>query len=83
MNHSGRIIISLSDKTIYRLKRLEKQTGIGYSKHVEKAILNYLKQEEKKSRIAKMRDGYLEMGAINLQLANDCPGIDANDNQSI
>ncbi len=84
MNHSEKITIILSGKTMNRLKRLEKKSGISYRKHINKAIHTYITLEEKKhTYAAQMKAGYRQMASLNRELANRLPGVDDSDIQSI
>jgi len=76
MTHSKKITITLSKETTRKLNHLKRQSGLDCSTLIEKALCTYLEREKKKKVLSFMRRGYTYMGKINLELANDCIGVD-------
>jgi predicted transcriptional regulator len=76
MTHSKKITITLSKDTMSKLKNLKRQSRLDYNTLVERALCAYIQRERKKRVLSLMREGYAYMGKINLELANECIGID-------
>jgi len=76
MTHSKKITITLSKDTMRKLNHLKRQSGLDYNTLVNQALCTYLTREKKKRVLSFMRQGYTYMGKINLELANDCIGVD-------
>ncbi len=74
-----RIVISLEEPLLSEIDALAKSEGITRSSFIRKALSCETRRKKGKKKEAEMKKGYLAMGNINLELANQ--GIIADNEQ--
>ena len=77
MSDLKKVIVTLPEELLVQVDSLSKQEGMSRSAAVRDALSLYL-EEQKKIRIReRMESGYMEMGMLNVCLAEECLAADA------
>ncbi len=71
MTHSKQITVTISSQMYQKLRRLERKNGRSCEEQMNCALQMYVKQEERRNKLHQMRQGYIQMGELNLALANE------------
>ena len=67
-----KILITLSDSLLKQVDALSKKEGVSRSQLIRNAMQFYIKQKERTEIEKELKKGYLEMGELNLELAEIC-----------
>ena len=67
-----KILISLPEPLIEEMDSIANQDHTNRSRIIREAIHNYIEEKRKSELRAVMKSGYLEMGKINLKIAEMC-----------
>jgi len=69
---SRKIVVNVSEKMLAEIDQLGGITSRNRSEVVRDAIKQYLKEQRKRDLHEQMRKGYVEMGDINREIAEEC-----------
>lgn len=72
MPASRKIVVNVSEKMLAEIDQLGGITSRNRSEVVREAIKQYLKEQRKRDLHEQMRKGYVEMGDINKEIAEEC-----------
>ena len=81
MNEWEQITITLPKEIVNKMDELAKNLEVERSRIVVSALESYIMQKKSSENRKKMIKGYIEMGTINLELANDALNADNEVNQ--
>jgi len=76
MVQNKKILLSLSDTLLEDIDALASEQGISRSDFIRTAAAEYVKKEKQHRLREALKQGYQEMGEINLSLAEMCCGAD-------
>ena len=72
MAQQKRILISLSDSLLNEVDQLANSQNVNRSEFIREAMRLYIKERKQIERCEQMKNGYLKMSKINLDIANEC-----------
>lgn len=72
MAQNKKILLNLSEGTVSSLDALAAENGVSRTDLIRRAVTEYVEQAEKQKLRAQLKDGYVQMGEINLSLAEMC-----------
>ena len=67
-----KILVSLPDTLLEEVDDVVNRGDMNRSEFVREAMKFYLKERKRRDIHERMKQGYLEMGNLNLQIAEDC-----------
>lgn len=70
MSNLKRVMISLPNSLLEEVDYLVKQENGNRSQFIREAMRLYIKEKRRRELRERMKKGYLDMGTINLELAN-------------
>lgn len=68
MSESKRLVVSLSDTLCSEFDEALKQDSKKRSEFIREAIILYIEEQKKLHLVEKMKNGYMEMAELNLEL---------------
>ena len=72
MAQQKKILISLSDSLLSEVDLLAHAQNVNRSEFIREAMKLYIKERKKIERCEQMKDGYVKMSNINLEIAEQC-----------
>ena len=76
MAQQKKILISLSDSLLSEVDLLAHAQNVNRSEFIREAMKLYIKERKKIERCEQMKDGYVKMSNINLEIAEQCISAD-------
>ena len=70
LTHRKKILIALSDSLLAELDECAKSQHINRSELVREAMKFYIKEKKKYRLMEELKNGYIEMAGINLEIAD-------------
>lgn len=76
MAQQKKILVSLPDSLLSEIDDFVSKDHVNRSEFVREAMKHYIGQRKKQEVRERMKRGYIEMGKINLTIANACVSAD-------
>lgn len=82
MSEQKKILVCLPDTLLGEVDAIAEKERIHRSKLVREALQLYIKEKKREEIRTQLKEGYIRMGEINLEIAEKCFAADCMQNQS-